>query len=223
MWCWPPFGRWRACEEGSHAHHRTYLCTGATGIEDRLQDGVPETISKLRQAGLQIWVLTGDKQETAINIAHACKLLDHDEEIITLNAESQVGGFWGGFHRPSCLHGLLVFIPRNPRRVEGSHCTCLLSLGCDSLHHSMQMLPCVVSRSEWRGSFLPRPALPLPELPWTVKAARDLGLPSAGPTCPWCHTRSLTVQTSGRCRGGCCFSYFFIFHACRLWGTHLGS
>ncbi|XP_077656278.1 phospholipid-transporting ATPase VA [Urocitellus parryii] len=62
---------------------------GATGIEDRLQDGVPETITKLRQAGLQIWVLTGDKQETAINIAYACKLLDHDEEVITLNAESQ--------------------------------------------------------------------------------------------------------------------------------------
>uniref|UniRef100_A0A5F8GAT9 Phospholipid-transporting ATPase n=1 Tax=Monodelphis domestica TaxID=13616 RepID=A0A5F8GAT9_MONDO len=63
---------------------------GATGIEDRLQDGVPETIANLRQAGLQIWVLTGDKQETAVNIAYACKLLDHDEEIITLNAESQV-------------------------------------------------------------------------------------------------------------------------------------
>uniref|UniRef100_A0A2K6EIA5 Phospholipid-transporting ATPase n=1 Tax=Propithecus coquereli TaxID=379532 RepID=A0A2K6EIA5_PROCO len=62
---------------------------GATGIEDRLQEGVPETIAKLRQAGLQIWVLTGDKQETAINIAHACKLLDHEEEVITLNAESQ--------------------------------------------------------------------------------------------------------------------------------------
>ncbi|XP_063999594.1 phospholipid-transporting ATPase VA isoform X1 [Pogoniulus pusillus] len=61
---------------------------GATGIEDRLQDGVPETIANLRQAGLQIWVLTGDKQETAVNIAYACKLLDHDEEIITLNAES---------------------------------------------------------------------------------------------------------------------------------------
>uniref|UniRef100_A0A8C5ULE0 Phospholipid-transporting ATPase n=1 Tax=Microcebus murinus TaxID=30608 RepID=A0A8C5ULE0_MICMU len=62
---------------------------GATGIEDRLQEGVPETIAKLRQAGLQIWVLTGDKQETAINIAHACKLLDHEEEVITVNAESQ--------------------------------------------------------------------------------------------------------------------------------------
>uniref|UniRef100_A0A8B9U7Q1 Phospholipid-transporting ATPase n=1 Tax=Anas zonorhyncha TaxID=75864 RepID=A0A8B9U7Q1_9AVES len=58
---------------------------GATGIEDHLQDGVPETIANLRKAGLQIWVLTGDKQETAVNIAYACKLLDHDEEIITLN------------------------------------------------------------------------------------------------------------------------------------------
>lgn len=63
---------------------------GATGIEDRLQDGVPETIASLRKAGLQIWVLTGDKQETAINIAYACKLLDPEEEIITLNADSQV-------------------------------------------------------------------------------------------------------------------------------------
>uniref|UniRef100_A0A8C7FVJ6 Phospholipid-transporting ATPase n=1 Tax=Oncorhynchus kisutch TaxID=8019 RepID=A0A8C7FVJ6_ONCKI len=63
---------------------------GATGVEDRLQDGVPETIASLRKAGLQIWVLTGDKQETAINIAYACKLLEPDDEIITLNADSQV-------------------------------------------------------------------------------------------------------------------------------------
>ncbi|KAM6963059.1 phospholipid-transporting ATPase VA [Aplochiton taeniatus] len=62
---------------------------GATGIEDRLQDGVPETIAALRKAGLQIWVLTGDKQETAVNIAYACKLLEPEEEIITLNADSQ--------------------------------------------------------------------------------------------------------------------------------------
>lgn len=67
-----------------------FISPGATGIEDRLQEGVPETITKLRQAGLQIWVLSGDKQETAINVAYACKLLDHGEEVITLNAESQV-------------------------------------------------------------------------------------------------------------------------------------
>ncbi|CAG8848540.1 7449_t:CDS:1, partial [Racocetra persica] len=41
---------------------------GATAIEDKLQEGVPETIHTLQQAGIKIWVLTGDRQETAINI-----------------------------------------------------------------------------------------------------------------------------------------------------------
>lgn len=72
------------------AHRHISSPLGATGIEDRLQDGVPETIASLRKAGLQIWVLTGDKQETAVNIAYACKLLDPEEEILTLNADSQV-------------------------------------------------------------------------------------------------------------------------------------
>lgn len=35
---------------------------GATAIEDKLQDGVPETISKLAKADIKIWVLTGDKK-----------------------------------------------------------------------------------------------------------------------------------------------------------------
>lgn len=39
---------------------------GATAIEDRLQDGVPEAIADLKRAGIRIWVATGDKLETAI-------------------------------------------------------------------------------------------------------------------------------------------------------------
>jgi len=39
---------------------------GATAIEDRLQDGVPETIADLKTAGIKVWVATGDKLETAI-------------------------------------------------------------------------------------------------------------------------------------------------------------
>ena len=35
---------------------------GATAIEDKLQEGVPETIHNLSQAGINIWMLTGDKQ-----------------------------------------------------------------------------------------------------------------------------------------------------------------
>lgn len=42
---------------------------GATAIEDRLQDGVPETIADLKKAGIKIWVATGDKLETAIGEA----------------------------------------------------------------------------------------------------------------------------------------------------------
>uniref|UniRef100_A0A5F8GUZ9 Phospholipid-transporting ATPase n=1 Tax=Monodelphis domestica TaxID=13616 RepID=A0A5F8GUZ9_MONDO len=62
---------------------------GATGIEDRLQEGVPDTITALREAGVQIWVLTGDKQETAVNIAHSCKLLEQRDMVYTINTESQ--------------------------------------------------------------------------------------------------------------------------------------
>ncbi|XP_018570788.1 phospholipid-transporting ATPase ID isoform X3 [Anoplophora glabripennis] len=48
---------------------------GVTAIEDKLQDGVPLTIANLILAGIKIWVLTGDKQETAINIGYSCQLL----------------------------------------------------------------------------------------------------------------------------------------------------
>ncbi|XP_076258648.1 ATPase phospholipid transporting 8B isoform X2 [Rhynchophorus ferrugineus] len=54
---------------------RDMLLIGATAIEDKLQDGVPSTIANLILAGIKIWVLTGDKQETAINIGYSCQLL----------------------------------------------------------------------------------------------------------------------------------------------------
>ncbi|KAL7978590.1 hypothetical protein Chor_005572, partial [Crotalus horridus] len=62
----------------------------ATGIEDRLQEGVPETIAALRKAGINIWMLTGDKKETAINIAYSCKLLDGSDKLFTLDSENLV-------------------------------------------------------------------------------------------------------------------------------------
>ncbi|CAG8467752.1 4457_t:CDS:10 [Acaulospora colombiana] len=64
---------------------------GATAIEDKLQDGVPETIHTLQQAGIKIWVLTGDRQETAINIGLSCKLIQEEMSLITVNEESHWG------------------------------------------------------------------------------------------------------------------------------------
>ena len=51
------------------------LLLGATIVEDKLQDNVPETIRDLRLAGIKIWVLTGDKADTAENIAISCNLI----------------------------------------------------------------------------------------------------------------------------------------------------
>uniref|UniRef100_A0A3Q3AWV7 Phospholipid-transporting ATPase n=1 Tax=Kryptolebias marmoratus TaxID=37003 RepID=A0A3Q3AWV7_KRYMA len=48
---------------------------GATAVEDKLQDGVPQTIEQLAKADIKIWVLTGDKQETAENIGYSCNML----------------------------------------------------------------------------------------------------------------------------------------------------
>jgi len=61
------------------------LCIlGATGIEDQLQDNVSETLDILNRAGIKIWMLTGDKMDTAKSIAYSCKLLTDDSEIIEL-------------------------------------------------------------------------------------------------------------------------------------------
>uniref|UniRef100_A0A8C6P1A3 Phospholipid-transporting ATPase n=1 Tax=Nothobranchius furzeri TaxID=105023 RepID=A0A8C6P1A3_NOTFU len=62
---------------------------GCTGIVDRLQEDVPETIEALQQAGIRVWVLTGDKQETAVNITNACKLLRSNDQLLTANCGSK--------------------------------------------------------------------------------------------------------------------------------------
>lgn len=62
-----------------------FTLLGATAIEDKLQDGVPDTISTLQTAGIKIWVLTGDRQETAINIGMSCKLISEDMTLLLVN------------------------------------------------------------------------------------------------------------------------------------------
>ncbi|KAG9318662.1 hypothetical protein JVU11DRAFT_755 [Chiua virens] len=57
---------------------------GATAIEDRLQDGVPETIADLKLAGIKVWVATGDKLETAIAIGYSTNLIAEDSNIIVI-------------------------------------------------------------------------------------------------------------------------------------------
>ncbi|KAJ3156875.1 hypothetical protein HDU86_003410 [Geranomyces michiganensis] len=67
---------------------RDLILMGATAIEDKLQEGVPETIALLAKAGIKIWVLTGDKMETAINIGFAANLLRRDMTLIVVRSTS---------------------------------------------------------------------------------------------------------------------------------------
>uniref|UniRef100_A0A8C1JU45 Phospholipid-transporting ATPase n=1 Tax=Cyprinus carpio TaxID=7962 RepID=A0A8C1JU45_CYPCA len=65
------------------------MLIGATAIEDKLQDGVAQTIEQLTKAEIKIWVLTGDKQETAENIGYSCNLLREEmNEVFFVAANS---------------------------------------------------------------------------------------------------------------------------------------
>ncbi|KAJ1674324.1 phospholipid transporting ATPase, partial [Spiromyces aspiralis] len=72
------------CENIEHS----LKLVGGSAIEDKLQVGVPETIAQLALAGVKLWVLTGDKTETAINIGYSCNLLREDMTLINIQAES---------------------------------------------------------------------------------------------------------------------------------------
>jgi magnesium-transporting ATPase (P-type) len=108
-------GKQDIMKEAADLIERDLTIIGATGIEDKLQDGVPETIEDLGNhstdsssihvykrvfrrragtAGIKLWVLTGDKVETAVNIGYASKLLVPEMYLIRLQDKGTV---W-------CLH-----------------------------------------------------------------------------------------------------------------------
>uniref|UniRef100_A0A674EY44 Phospholipid-transporting ATPase n=1 Tax=Salmo trutta TaxID=8032 RepID=A0A674EY44_SALTR len=65
------------------------MLLGATAVEDKLQEGVPETIACLTLASIKIWVLTGDKLETAMNIGYSCNMLRDDmNEVFIISGHS---------------------------------------------------------------------------------------------------------------------------------------
>jgi phospholipid-translocating ATPase len=68
---------------------RDLTLIGGTAIEDRLQDGVPDAIQLLGRAGIKLWVLTGDKVETAINIGFSCNLLDNEMDLIVFDIQDE--------------------------------------------------------------------------------------------------------------------------------------
>ncbi|XP_011262900.1 probable phospholipid-transporting ATPase VD [Camponotus floridanus] len=89
--------------------HLTLL--GATGIEDKLQVGVPETMAALVAAGIVVWVLTGDKPETAVNVAYSARLFSPAMQLLQLQARSKsiaetlIRGYLESAHKESANNG----------------------------------------------------------------------------------------------------------------------
>ncbi|KAK0619755.1 hypothetical protein B0T14DRAFT_496424 [Immersiella caudata] len=73
-------------EAAAEIVEQSFDLAGATAIEDKLQHGVPETIDNLCRANIKVWMLTGDKRETAINIAHSARICKPFSEVYILDA-----------------------------------------------------------------------------------------------------------------------------------------
>ncbi|KAG6453561.1 hypothetical protein O3G_MSEX008214 [Manduca sexta] len=95
-------GRERRLRESLARLESALSLVGASGVEDRLQDGVPRTVRALLDAGVVLWVLTGDKPETAINIAYSAALFDQTDRLLQLmsrdkeHAESTIKSYLEG-------------------------------------------------------------------------------------------------------------------------------
>eukprot|EP00741_Cyanophora_paradoxa_P005048 tig00000851_g4890.t1 len=82
-------GREAKLDAAAELIEKELVLVGATAIEDKLQEGVPDAIATLAAAGIKIWVLTGDKVETAINIGFSCRLLTDKMVLIVINEETK--------------------------------------------------------------------------------------------------------------------------------------
>jgi phospholipid-transporting ATPase len=67
-----------------------FVLLGCTAVEDKLQDKVPQTIADFIVANIKVWMLTGDKLETAENIAYSCKLIQEDFKKIYLKEKDDI-------------------------------------------------------------------------------------------------------------------------------------
>jgi len=76
--------RAEAIADAAEKIEKDLVVVGTTAIEDELQEGVPDTIADLLDGGIKVWVLTGDKMETAINIGYSCRLLSSRMALLKL-------------------------------------------------------------------------------------------------------------------------------------------
>lgn len=112
-------------EKAGELIERDLELAGATAIEDKLQRGVPETIDKLRRANIKLWMLTGDKRETAINIGHSCRLIKDYSAVTVLDhetgqVEQHIAAAVVAINRGGVAHSVVVVDGQTLAMIEAS-------------------------------------------------------------------------------------------------------
>ncbi|KAI0643994.1 phospholipid-translocating P-type ATPase [Trametes meyenii] len=113
---------------------------GATALEDKLQEGVPEAIETLHKAGIKLWILTGDKVQTAIEIGFSCNLLKSDMEIMILSADSHEAArlqIEGGLNKIASILGPPSVNQKQRGFVPGAQAAFAVVIDGDTLRHAL--------------------------------------------------------------------------------------
>ncbi|KAF9556878.1 phospholipid-transporting ATPase 1 [Agrocybe pediades] len=119
-------------------HSLTIL--GATALEDKLQEGVPEAIEMLHRAGIKLWILTGDKLQTAIEIGYSCNLLKNNMDLMILSAgtlEQTRAQIEAGLNKIASVLGPPSFDRAKRGFVAGAQASFAVVIDGDTLRHAL--------------------------------------------------------------------------------------
>ncbi|KAL6302940.1 phospholipid-translocating P-type ATPase [Sparassis latifolia] len=129
-----------AIEKANDKIEHSLTILGATALEDKLQEGVPEAIESLHQAGIKLWILTGDKIQTAIEIGFSCNLLKNDMEIMILSAETEEAAqtqIEGGLNKIASVLGPPSLTNEKRGFVPGAQAAFAVVIDGDTLRHAL--------------------------------------------------------------------------------------
>ncbi|KAF9238250.1 phospholipid-translocating P-type ATPase [Melanogaster broomeanus] len=116
------------------------LLLGATALEDKLQDGVPDAIETLHRAGIKLWILTGDKLQTAIEIGYSCNLLKKDMDVMILSSDTPEGTraqIEAGLNKIASVLGPPSLNPKNRGFVPGAQAAFAVVIDGETLGHAL--------------------------------------------------------------------------------------
>lgn len=130
-----------AIAEASEQIEHSLRILGATALEDKLQEGVPEAIEMLHKAGIKLWILTGDKVQTAIEIGYSCNLLKQDMDVMILSAtshEEAKSKIEAGLNKLNAVFGPPKWSPKMRGFIPGAQQSFAVVIDGDTLGYTLE-------------------------------------------------------------------------------------